>query len=78
MITALASFAFAAALFAIGTWGRRNAADLVPASFSTEGRAKQERSLRRGAISITALGGMFAVLGVMTVLATLIDSGTTR
>ena len=78
MITGVVSFAFAAALLAIGSWGRRNAADLVPATFSAEGRAKQERSLRRGAISITALGAMFALLGVLVLLATLIDPGTTR
>ena len=78
MIVSLGSFAFAAALLALGRWGRQNAANLVPASLSAESRAKEQRSLRRGAISVTVLGGLFALLGVLVVLATLVDSGTTR
>ncbi|WP_250291057.1 hypothetical protein [Frankia sp. CiP1_Cm_nod1] len=60
----LVQLAFAAAFFAIGRWGQRNAAALVPASLSPEGRAKKERSLRRGARSCTIIAIVFVVLAV--------------
>jgi hypothetical protein len=63
--TALMSFVFAAAFLGIGRWGRRNAADLVPATFSSSTRQRKERSLRRGAWSVTVLGGLFVLLGVL-------------
>ncbi|KLL11203.1 hypothetical protein FrCorBMG51_13200 [Protofrankia coriariae] len=58
-------FAFAAAFFAIGRWGQRHAPTLVPASLSPEGRAKRERSLRRGARSCKIIAVFFVVLGVV-------------
>ena len=66
MTPAIVAFALAAACLAIGRWGRRNAADLVPSSLSAYGQAKQERSLRRGAWSLTAFGLLLAVLGVVS------------
>ncbi|WP_043603387.1 MULTISPECIES: hypothetical protein [Protofrankia] len=61
----LAQFAFAAAFFAVGRWGQRNAPALVPVSLSPEGRAKRERSLRRGARSCKIISLLFVVLGVV-------------
>ena len=78
MITALGSFVFAGVFVAIGRWGRRNAPDLVPVHLSADGRARKERSLRRGSWSVTAVGALFAVLGVMVALAPVVDTGTTR
>jgi len=66
MTPAIIAFALAAVCLAIGRWGRRNAADLVPTSMSAYGRAKQERSLRRGAWSLTAFGLLLAVLGAVS------------
>jgi hypothetical protein len=66
VIAALVAFLLATGLIALGRWGRRNAADLVPTSFSPAGRAKKERSLRRGALSLTVLGGLFIVLGLVS------------
>lgn len=66
MTPAVLAFALAAGSLAIGRWGRRNAAELVSPSVSAYGRAKQERSLRRGAWSLTIFGTFVAVLGVVS------------
>lgn len=80
MITVIGSFAFAGAFLAVGRWGRRNAPDLVPVTLSADARATKERSLRRGARSITVLGWLFAVLGVVASFGAAFDgvAGTTR
>jgi hypothetical protein len=80
VITALGAFAFAAAFLAVGRWGRRNATALVPSSFSEHARAREERSLRRGARSVTVLGALFACVGVLAAAGAAYDAliGTTR
>jgi hypothetical protein len=71
MIAALFGFALAALFLGLGRWGRHNAADLVPTALSAYGRAKRERSLRRGARSCQLLGSLFAVFAVLAVLGSL-------
>lgn len=80
MITALVSFAFAVAFLSIGRWGRRNAAGLVPVTISPAAQQRKERSLRRGARSVTVLGGLFALLGVLAAVGAAYGDlgGTTR
>jgi hypothetical protein len=39
----------AVAMFAIGTWGARNATELIPSVLSEEERAKRARVYKRGA-----------------------------
>lgn len=78
MITALGSGLFAATFLAIGRWGRRNVTELVPATLSPEARTRKERSLRRGSWSVSAIGVLFALLGLIVALESVIDTGTTR
>lgn len=65
MIVAAVSFACAFACLGIGRWGRHNSADLVPQTLTADSRAKNERSLRRGAWSMTIFGGLFVVSGLI-------------
>ncbi|MFJ8816602.1 hypothetical protein [Amycolatopsis thermoflava] len=63
MLVALAVLA-GVFFFAVGRWGRRNAAGLVPPSLSAAGREKKERGLRTGALSCQIAGVVFVLLGV--------------
>jgi ABC-type Fe3+ transport system permease subunit len=67
MTAVIASFVLlvlAVSLFAIGRWGRRNAAGLVPSTLPPEVRQKRERSLLRGALTCQVLALFFVVLAL--------------
>ena len=55
---------FAAVLFAIGIWGRRNADNLVLRTLSPSAQRAKQRSIRRGAIASMVGGGVFLVLAI--------------
>jgi len=78
MIGALGTLALSVAFTSLGRWGRRSAPTLVPTTYSPERRAKDVRSLRRGATSCLVAGGLFAVLGLVLFADVLIGGGTTR
>lgn len=63
--TALALLLIGAAFLAIGEWGRRSLDDLVPAALPPEKRARKRRSLRRGAITSLAGGGVMIALALL-------------
>ncbi len=65
MIGFLVSSVVAAGLIVFGRWGLRNAEGLVPATASDHRRMKDERSIRRGARSCLAFGGMFIIFGLV-------------
>jgi hypothetical protein len=65
MTVAVVALVFAAVLFAIGRWGRRNAAGLVPSALSEEGQRSQERALRRGSVACQLAAGLFLVFGLI-------------
>jgi uncharacterized iron-regulated membrane protein len=73
VIGALLSAAVAAAFFGLSRWGRRHADELVPAHYSPERRAREERSLRRGAKSVLAIGILFAVFSLVLAVAAVSD-----
>ena len=56
---------FAAILFAIGLWGRRNADKLVLATLSAAARRAKERSIRRGAVACQFGAVVFLGLALM-------------
>lgn len=58
----------AAGFALLGSWGLRNAPDLVPANLSEERRTKDVRALRRGARSCQVAAGFFAILGVLALV----------
>ena len=78
MIGALGSLALAAAFIGLGRWGRRSAPTLVPTTYLPERRAKDVRSLRRGATSCLLAGAMFGVLGLVLFADVVTGGGTTR
>lgn len=63
---------FAAILFLIGLWGRRNLNGLVPSTLSAHGRAKRERELRRGTSVLIGFATLIALAVVARVLVTLV------
>ena len=65
MSAALISAALAALMLAIGRWGLRNTASLVPARAEGAIREREERSLRRGARLCIAMALLFASLAVL-------------
>jgi uncharacterized iron-regulated membrane protein len=72
-----AVFALVAAAFvALSRWGQRNLDQLVPAHYSPERRAKDERSIRRGARSCFAIGILFALFSVALATGQLVDQIT--
>ncbi|HEV7977934.1 hypothetical protein [Amycolatopsis sp.] len=58
----------AAALLGIGLWGRRRAADLVPAAVDPDTRVQRVRSLRRGATVCLAFAAVFVAGAVIVVI----------
>ena len=78
MIGALGSMALSLAFIGLGRWGRRSAPTLVPTTYSPERRAKDVRSLRRGATSCLVAGALFAVLGLVLLADVVTGGGTTR
>lgn len=71
-MTALAgaavSVALGAMLAALGWWGLRNAAVVVPASLPESDRQRRERVLRRGSVACHVLAAVFVVTGVLGAL----------
>ena len=65
MTSAVVSVLFASVLFAIGRWGRRNAAGLVPTALSEAGQRSQELVLRRGSVACQLVGGIFLIFGLV-------------
>jgi hypothetical protein len=63
-------------MFALGGWGLRSGADLVPATYPSERREREQRAIRRGARSLVVLGALFAVLAVLSLVAGLADHPT--
>jgi hypothetical protein len=55
---------FAAILFAIGLWGRRNADKLVLSTLSPKQQRSKERSMRRGAVMCFVGAAVFLALSV--------------
>jgi hypothetical protein len=47
MIAELLALVLAAGMFAVGSWGRRNADTLVPKTLSAYGRARKAQQMRR-------------------------------
>jgi hypothetical protein len=78
MIGALVTLALSVAFTSLGRWGRRNAPTLVPTTYSPECRAKDMRSLRRGAATCLFAGALFAVLGLVLFADVLTSGRTTR
>lgn len=65
MSVVVIAFGLAWAFLALSRWGRRNAASLVPETFSPERRAKEEKRLRNGARSLLILAVICGVLGLV-------------
>jgi len=61
----------------LGRWGLRNAAELTPTGATAQRRARDERSIRRGARSLLVMSALFAVLALLALLE-VIPGGTTR
>lgn len=59
---------FAAVLFIIGMWGRRNAGNLVLSTLSPSAQRAKHRSIRRGAVACMIGGGVFVVLAIVEVV----------
>ena len=66
MIIPIGAALLAAALYAVGKWGRDNAAELVPQVYSREGRRHKEKVLRRGAVSCQVFAAMLLAFAVLT------------
>jgi hypothetical protein len=62
----------ACVLLAMGLWGRRNAAGLVPPSLSTYGQIKRARELRRGATTLIVVSTLLLIGVVVRLVMTLI------
>lgn len=77
MSPAVSSGAVALVCFALGYWGNSRARDLVSAHASPERRAREERSLRRGARSCYVMAGLFALLAVVSIVQEVSGAGTT-
>jgi hypothetical protein len=75
VISAVASALVAVAFVSLSRWGRHNVGELVPAHYSPERRAKDERSLQRGAKSCLAISILFALFSVVLAVGDLADRG---
>ncbi|RJS46739.1 hypothetical protein [Nocardioides cavernaquae] len=62
--------------FFLGWWGLNNGAGLVPASASAARREREERAIRRGARSLMAMAGLFAVMAALSLVTALADHPT--
>jgi hypothetical protein len=58
----------------VGRWGLRSGGDLVAVTASAERRAREERSIRRGARSCLLLGVLFALLAVVSAMEAIADA----
>jgi hypothetical protein len=56
---------FAAILFAIGLWGRRNADKLVLSTLTPKAQKAKERSIRRGSVACQIGSVVFFGLAIM-------------
>lgn len=59
----------------LARWGRRNVEHLVPAGVKEERRAKDVRSIRRGAWSCYLIGALFGVWAVVAAVNLAIGKG---
>jgi hypothetical protein len=59
MVVAIFTAAIGLMMFALGRWGTRQAAELVPPSMSEAEREKRVRVYRRGAVVLQAVGLLF-------------------
>lgn len=78
MSAALVSGVVAVACFLLGQWGLRNAPVLASSGATEERRAREERSLRRGARALLAMALLFAVLSALSTVGEIASASTTR
>lgn len=71
----LLPLAGAAVFLSLSRWGRRNAAELVPATLSAERRQREERKIRRGARSLLLFAVLLTLMAVVQVVAQVRGSG---
>jgi len=71
MTSAVVFALVAVAIVSLSRWGQRNAEVLVPAHYSPDRRAKDLRSLRRGARSCFVIGILFALFSVLLAVGSL-------
>lgn len=60
----------AVVFLAVGRWGYRNAANLVPSSYSEQGQRKRARTLRHGAIMCHFAAGVLVIAAFLLVFGT--------
>jgi len=70
LFSALVAFGFVS----LSRWGKRHAGVLVPAHYSPDRMAKDERSIRRGANSCLVIGILFALFAVVLAVGDLVGS----
>jgi hypothetical protein len=61
-------------LFAVGRWGMRSMADLVPPELDAEGQEKKARVMRRGAWIVQIVGMLFFCLGAARIVLPLVGN----
>ena len=61
-------------MMAMGHWGQRGAAGLVSPVLGPDERARQERSYRRGALTLLLVGGAFLVFAIVGLVARFVGS----
>lgn len=61
----------------LGRWGQRSAGGLVSVTASPERRAREERSIRRGARSCLVIGALFALLALLSAVEAITSGRTT-
>ncbi|NKQ57731.1 hypothetical protein HFP15_33205 [Amycolatopsis sp. K13G38] len=64
LVQALVLLALAAAVGALGRWGRRNAPRLAPGALSERDRAHRAAVLRRGGLACYVVAFLLAAFGV--------------
>lgn len=77
MSAAVVSAALALLTLAVGRWGLRNAASLVPARPGSD-HDREVRALRRGARLCLAMAVLFTALAVLAAGGAIADASTTR
>ena len=60
------------AMFAVGRWGMKNMADLVPPELDSEAQEKKTRVMRRGAVIVQIVGVVFVVVGATRIVLPLV------
>lgn len=75
MIGVVVSSAVAAGLIIFGRWGLHNVETLVASNAPDHRRAKDERSIRRGARSCVIFGGMLVIFALVVAYDTLFGPG---